>query len=77
MRYTVDTTELRKEMLDAGYKTIVAFSDAADVSRVTMGKVLSGEIRPSADVMDKIAAALNLAPAKAGSIFFVDNLRST
>lgn len=76
MHYTINTTELRKEMIGAGYTTILSFAMASGVSRATIGKILSGEIRPSADVMDKLADTLHLTPEKAGEIFFAENLRS-
>ena len=44
------------------------------VSRITLGKILRGEVQPSSDVMYKLVEGLNLSPEKAGKIFFAENL---
>lgn len=75
--YTVDTIALRKLMIEQGYMTISSLSKASDVGRNTLSKVLDGSIRPSADVMSKLAVALTMSPEVAGRVFFARNLRST
>lgn len=67
--YTVDTIALRKLMIEQGYMTISSLSKASDVSRNTLSKVLDGSIRPSADVMSKLAVALTMSPEVAGRVF--------
>lgn len=75
--YIVDTISLRKRMIDQGYTTISSLSEASSVGRNTLGKILDGRIRPSADVMDKLSLTLRMSPEQAGSIFFAQNLRDT
>lgn len=73
--YVVDTTALRMLMVEKGYHTISALAKDANISRNTLGKVLDGSARPSADVMEKIAATLEMAPETCGRVFFVPDLR--
>ena len=75
MVYSTDTIELRKAMLEKGYYTIGAFSKECNVNRATLGKVLSGSIQPTSDVMNKIADCLSISSERAGQIFFSHNLR--
>lgn len=76
-KYIVDTIALRKIMVEKGYNTVSSLAIAANVSRNTLGKVLDGSIRPSADVMDKLSATLEMAPETSGRVFFTQNLRYT
>lgn len=75
-KYRVDTIELRKAMLDNGIRTNEALSRASGVGRDTISRTLNSKIRPSFDVMVKIAEALDLSPERAGRIFFAENLRN-
>jgi transcriptional regulator with XRE-family HTH domain len=75
--FKTDTKELRKMMIEFGYGTIVELSEASGVNRNTLGKVVNGEIQPSADVMYKLAKTLKMSPEKAGTTFFATNLLST
>lgn len=73
--YVVDTVSLRKLMIENGFTTISALSKESNVSRNTLGRVLDGSIRPSADVMDKLSATLKMSPETSGRVFFAPNLR--
>lgn len=75
--YTTDVIELKKAMVEAGLDKIVDLSNASGVDRNTLSKVISGEIQPSSNTMDKLVSALKLPPEKAGRIFFKPNLRIT
>ena len=68
--YKVDTEELRVSMARAGFSTIEALASAAGVNRNTTSGVISGKLRPSSDVMYKLADALKLDGLTAGRIFF-------
>ncbi|MBQ6455679.1 MAG: helix-turn-helix transcriptional regulator [Mogibacterium sp.] len=70
MAYTVDTTELKKAMINAGINTTVELSERSGVNRNTVGGILNGEIRPSSAVIEKIARALSLDGQDIGRIFF-------
>ena len=74
MEYTVDTIQLRKAMLDAGITTITELSSVSSVSRNTLGGILDGNIRPSSNVIEKIAHALSLSGDDIGTIFFSQKL---
>lgn len=74
MEYAVDTIQLRKAMLDAGYVTIGDLSSASHVNRNTIGGILEGNIRPSSAVIEKIAHALSLNGDEIGAIFFSQKL---
>lgn len=74
MSYTVDTIQLRKAMLDAGFTTIVELSHDSGVSRVTIGGILDGKLRPSSAVIEKIADSLSLSGNDIGLIFFSQKL---
>lgn len=74
MRRKTDVKELRKEMAENGITTIMELSDKTGVNRVTLGRILRGEVQPSSEVMYKLVDGLNLSPEKAGKIFFAENL---
>lgn len=69
-----DVIALRKIMIDRGFRTVISLSEAANVNRNTLGKVLNGECQPSADVMNKLIKTLSIDPKEAGDIFFGRNL---
>jgi len=73
--YKTDTVALRKLMIDRGFKTNSALAEAAGADRNTVGKVLNGDAQPSADLMDKLAMALQMDSATAGAVFFAPDLR--
>lgn len=75
--YVVDTVSLRKLMIENGFTTISALSKESNVGRNTLGRVLDGSIRPSADVMDKLSVTLNMSPETSGRVFFAQDLRGT
>jgi transcriptional regulator with XRE-family HTH domain len=75
MKYKVDTTALRKLMIDNGFDTIISLEKASGVNRNTISGILKETIRPSVQVMDALAAALHMSPAIAGSVFFAPDLR--
>lgn len=74
MNRKTDTAELRKVMAENGIVTILDLAEKTGLHRGTLGKVLRGEIQPSADVMYKLTETLNIDPERAGRIFFADNL---
>lgn len=74
--FRTDTKELRKAMVEVGIGTIKELSEKSGVNRNTIGKVLDGEIQPSADVMYRLAKALKMSPNKAGITFFAQDLRN-
>lgn len=69
-----DVLALRKIMIDRGFLTVSGLSEVANINRNTLGKVLTGKIQPSADVMDKLIEVLKIDPKDAGEIFFKSNL---
>lgn len=73
--YKTDVISLRKLMIDKGFKTTSALAEAAGADRNTVGKVLNGNAQPSADLMDKLAQALDMDSATAGAVFFAPDLR--
>lgn len=70
MKYTVDTVELKKAMIDAGIETATELADKSGVSRTTVSGILAGEIRPTSLVIEKIARVLSLDGDAIGRIFF-------
>lgn len=74
MSYSVDTQELRKAMIDANITTIVELASVSGVDRNTIGAILSDKSKPSASVIEKIAAALSLSGEDIGRIFFKQKL---
>ena len=73
-KYVTNTAELKKEMIDSNLEMITELSEASGVDRNTLGKVVSGKIQPSADVMVRLATTLNLSSHRAGEIFFAEKL---
>ena len=76
MSYRVDTIELKKVMIEKGIESFSDLAEKSGVGRDTISGVVRGLIRPSTAVMDKIIAALELEPSKAGAIFFKPILRN-
>lgn len=74
IKYATDTIELKKLMIEKGYTTIRELSVASGVNRNTLGKVLDGEIQPSADVMFSLVETLEIPADKAGKTFFCRRL---
>lgn len=74
--YSVDTIALKKIMLDKGLEKIIDLSNASNIDRNTLSKVLSGDAKPSTTVIEKLMCALDIPPEKAGLIFFNSNLRN-
>ena len=72
--FEVDTTALRKAMVEAGYLDIQSLSLASGVNRNTTANVVKGKIYPSSQVMSRLAAALHLSGEAAGVIFFKEKL---
>ena len=72
--YQVDTKELRHLMIDAGFSTIEALSEASGVSRNTISGVLNGVTYPSSIVMLKLAETLEMSPDACGKVFFAPKL---
>ena len=75
MRYMTDVIALRKLMIEKGITTNIALAEAASTDRTTVGKVLNGKVQPSAELMGKLACALDMDSATAGAIFFKPDLR--
>ena len=75
MRYITDVIALKKLMIEKGISTNSALAEAANTDRTTVGKVLNGKSQPSAELMGKLASALDMDPATAGTIFFKPDLR--
>lgn len=74
MSYSVNTTELRKAMIENGFLTIGELAETAKVDRNTVGGILNGKARPSLNVIEKIANALTLNGDDVGRIFFDNEL---
>lgn len=74
--YKTDVVALRKLMIERGFTTNISLAQAAGTDRNTIGKVLNGTVRPSAELMDKLAMALQMDSATAGAIFFTQDLRN-
>ena len=72
-----DTIELKKAMIEKGFNTNISLSIASGIDRNTLGKVLSGQMQPSYDVMNRLITTLELSETRAGRIFFAPNLRDT
>lgn len=75
MKYFADYVAIKKIMIDKGIKTISELAAKSKINRNTLGKVLNGELQPSADVMYKLVSCLEISPIDAGVIFFNYNLR--
>ncbi len=76
-KYRVDVVELKKIMVEQNLDKIVDLSAASTVDRNTLSKVISGDVKPSTTVIEKLMSALHIPPEKAGTIFFSINLRKT
>lgn len=74
MAYAVDTIELKKAMINAGIDTVTELSERSGVNRNTVGGILSGDVRPSSAVIEKIARTLSLDGPDIGRIFFKPQL---
>lgn len=74
--YKTDVVALQKLMIERGFKTNSALAEAAGADRNTIGKVLNGAAQPSAELMDKLAMALQMDSATAGAVFFAPDLRN-
>lgn len=74
--FRTDTVALKKLMIDNGFDRITDLAKASKIDRTTLGKVLSGKIQPTTDVMYKLVATLCISPNQAGSIFFKADLRT-
>lgn len=68
-RYYVDVIELKKIMVTKGLDKIIDLANASNVDRNTLSKILSGEIKPSTTVIEKLMYALDIPSDKAGVIF--------
>ncbi len=75
--YSVDVIELKKIMVSKGLEKIVDLSKASTIDRNTLSKVLSGEMKPSTTVIEKLMTTLDIPSEKLGAIFFNQNLRNT
>lgn len=73
-QFSIDVKALKKAMIDAGFNTITALAEAANIDRSVLGRILDGSAKPSADAMFKLVDALHLDPEPAGCIFFAKNL---
>lgn len=69
--------ELKKIMVEQNLDKIIDLSAASTVDRNTLSKVISGDIKPSTTVIEKLMTTLHIPPERAGSIFFSSNLRNT
>jgi transcriptional regulator with XRE-family HTH domain len=73
--YKANTNELKKAMIDSEITTISELAELTGVSRNTLSKVLSGDVQPSSEIMDRLVEVLKIAPEIAGRIFFSQHLR--
>lgn len=71
MQYVVDTVELKKLMAENHIDTISDLEKVTGVNRNTLSDVLNGKIFPSAHVIGKLIAGLNIPNERVGSVFFV------
>ena len=65
-----NTKALLRIMVDKGFNSIGNLAETAEISRITLGKVLSGKVQPSSVVMAKLIVALGIASEEIGRIFF-------
>lgn len=65
-----NTKALRMIMVDKGFNSIGNLAETAEISRITLGKVLSGKVQPSSVVIAKLIVALGIASEEIGRIFF-------
>lgn len=76
-KYKVDVVELKKIMVEQNLDKIIDLSAASTVDRNTLSKIISGDIKPSTTVIEKLMSTLHISPEKAGTIFFNQDLRNT
>lgn len=74
MTYTVDRKELRLAMFAKGFNSMASLSKATKISNNTLSKLSNGKYRPSAQIIDRIATALELSGDDIGRIFFKSEL---
>jgi transcriptional regulator with XRE-family HTH domain len=74
--YKTNVIEIKKIMIEKGIDTITELSSKSGINRNTLSLVLSGDIQPSSEVMDKLVFTLDIKPDTAGNIFFGPNLRN-
>lgn len=74
--YRTDIIALKKIMIDQGVEKIIDLSNISGIDRNTLSKVMSGDIQPSSNVMDKLVNSLRIPPEMAGRIFFTHNLHN-
>lgn len=77
MLYKVDVITLKKIMVERGLEKIIDLSKKSSIDRNTLSKILNGDLRPSATVIEKLMIALEIPPKEAGEIFFKQYLRNT
>lgn len=75
--YEVDVIKLKKIMVEKKLDKIINLSNVSGVDRNTLSKVLSGEVKPSTTVIEKLMKTLEISSEEAGCIFFKKNLRNT
>ncbi len=76
-KYKVNIVELKKIMVEQELDKIIDLSAASTVDRNTLSKVISGDVKPSTTVIEKLMSTLNIPPERAGAIFFSPDLRKT
>ena len=72
--YRIDAIMLRQKMIEKGFINIVDLATAANISRDTISKMLTGKTKPQNNVMYAVAKALQLSSEEAGQIFFAHNV---
>ena len=70
--FKVNTTALRKHMIDAGFFTNKELARAANSTASTIGNVVSGRHYPNADLMFRISTALHLTQEQSGELWFFE-----
>jgi|GEM_PF-867374 len=65
----VDVIELKKIMVERGIDKITTLSNSSGIARTTLSHLLNRRAKPSASVIERLIAALNISPSKAGEIF--------
>lgn len=73
-KYVVDGTAFRIAMFNAGYKSISALAEKAELSRGTVTAIADGTAKPDAKTITKLATCLNLDGEQIGTIFFKKEL---
>jgi plasmid maintenance system antidote protein VapI len=71
----VDGTAIRVKMAEQGIRSVVELSRKCGITRNTLCNVINEKIRPSTEVMYKLADTLDMSPEEAGRIFMAQNLR--